>query len=51
MTSTPTSRRLVQAVGVLLLTDLAGGLLAVAADVNTWSEAWGARPCSPPRCR
>ena len=25
----------------LVVTDLVGGLLAVAADVNTWSEAWG----------
>jgi hypothetical protein len=43
MTPTPISRRLVQAVGVLLVTDVAGGLLAVAADVNTWSEAWGGK--------
>ena len=43
MTSTPTARRLAQAVGVLLLTDLAGGLLAVAADVNTWADAWGGK--------
>jgi hypothetical protein len=27
----------------LALTDLAGGLLAVAADVNTWADAWGSR--------
>ena len=26
---------------VLLATDLAGGLLAVRAGVNTWGEAWG----------
>ena len=43
MTSTPTARRLAQAVGVLLLTDLAGGLLAVSSDVNTWGEAWGGK--------
>ena len=47
MTSTPTARRtaphLGLAVGVLLLTDLAGGLLAVASDVNTWDEAWGGK--------
>jgi hypothetical protein len=43
MTSTPIARRLAQAVGVLLLTDLAGGLLAVSSDVNTWGEAWGAK--------
>ena len=43
MTSTPTARRLALAVGVLLLTDLAGGLLAVASDVNTWDEAWGGK--------
>ncbi len=38
-----TSRTLVGAVGLLLVTDLVGGLLAVAADVNTWGEAWGGR--------
>jgi len=36
-----TSRALVGAVGVLMVTDLVGGLLAVASDVNTWGEAWG----------
>src|SRR5215203_1978066 len=36
-----TTRTLVGAVGVLLVTDLVGGLLAVASDVNTWGEAWG----------
>ena len=36
-----TSRTLVGAVGVLIVTDLVGGLLAVASDVNTWGEAWG----------
>ena len=39
----PTSRRLRAAMGCLLLTDLAGGLLAVASGLNTWGEAWGAR--------
>lgn len=29
------------AVAVLVLVDLVGGLLAVAAGVNTWGEAWG----------
>lgn len=29
------------AMAVLLVTDLAGGLLAVRAGVNTWAEAWG----------
>jgi hypothetical protein len=38
-----TSRTLVGAVAVLLVTDLVGGLLAVASDVNTWGEAWGGR--------
>src|SRR4051812_17478034 len=36
-----TSRRLVAGMAALVLVDLLGGLLAVAADVNTWSEAWG----------
>jgi hypothetical protein len=36
-----TSRNLVVAVAVLLVTDLVGGVLAVGADVNTWGEAWG----------
>jgi hypothetical protein len=36
-----TSRNLMAAVAVLLVTDLVGGLLAVASDVNTWGEAWG----------
>jgi hypothetical protein len=34
---------LLTAVAVLVLVDLVGGLLAVAAGVNTWSEAWGSR--------
>ena len=32
---------LVPAMGALLATDLTGGLLSVATDVNTWGEAWG----------
>jgi hypothetical protein len=36
-----TKRSLVGIVGLLLVTDLVGGLLAVASDVNTWGEAWG----------
>ena len=36
-----TSRRLVAGTTVLVLVDLAGGLLAVAAAVNTRSQAWG----------
>src|ERR1700752_466183 len=43
MAYTPAARRLIVAVGALLVTDLAGGLLAVASDVNTWSEAWGSK--------
>ena len=34
-------RSLVVALGVLLVVDLIGGLLAVGSGVNTWSEAWG----------
>src|SRR4029077_7179059 len=34
-------RSLVVALGVLLVIDLIGGLLAVGSGVNTWSEAWG----------
>jgi hypothetical protein len=37
--STTGSLRL--AMAVLLATDLAGGLVAVRAGVNTWAEAWG----------
>ena len=37
------ARRLVLAMGVLLLTDVVGGVLAVAADVNTWGEAWSGK--------
>lgn len=29
------------AVGVLVVVDLVGGLLAVGTGVNTWAEAWG----------
>jgi len=47
MTSTITSRRdgsarrLLAATAALVLTDLVGGVLAVASGVNTWAEAWG----------
>jgi hypothetical protein len=41
VSTTRTSRRLVIAVSALVLTDLTGGLLAVASGVNTWAEAWG----------
>jgi len=34
-------RRLLVAALVLLVCDVIGGFLAVAAGVNTWSEAWG----------
>ncbi|GAA2164149.1 hypothetical protein [Pedococcus bigeumensis] len=37
--STTGSLRL--AMGVLLVTDVVGGLLAVRAGVNTWGQAWG----------
>jgi hypothetical protein len=47
MDMTRTARRrvdpLVLAMGVLVLVDVAGGLLAVASGVNTWDEAWGSR--------
>ncbi len=36
-----TSRVLPGTVAVLVATDLVGGVLAVASDVNTWGEAWG----------
>jgi len=35
------SRRLVIGMATLVLVDLVGGLVAVATDVNTWSQAWG----------
>lgn len=38
-----TARRLVAGVTALVLVDLVGGVLAVAADVNTWAEAWGGK--------
>jgi hypothetical protein len=38
-----TTTALAGAVGLLLATDLVGGLLAVASDVNTWGEAWGSK--------
>ena len=34
------ARSLVVAMCALVVTDLVGGLLAVAAGVNTWAEAW-----------
>jgi hypothetical protein len=34
-------RALPVAVGVLVAVDVIGGMLAVRAGVNTWSEAWG----------
>jgi fucose 4-O-acetylase-like acetyltransferase len=34
------SHQLVVAMCALVVTDLVGGLLAVAAEVNTWAEAW-----------
>ena len=37
----PSARRLRVAMVALVLTDLVGGLLAVATSVNTWGEAWG----------
>jgi hypothetical protein len=37
----PSARRLALATGGLVVTDLVGGVLAVLAGVNTWSEAWG----------
>ena len=38
---TSSGRRLLIATFVLIDVDVIGGLLAVYADVNTWSEAWG----------
>ena len=47
MDTTGTARRqvdpLVLAITLLVLVDVAGGLLAVASGVNTWGEAWGSR--------
>ncbi len=39
--TTPPGRNLVVALGVLLVVDLIGGLLAAGSGVNTWAEAWG----------
>jgi len=36
-------RPLVVSFAALLATDLVGGLLAVAAGVNSWGEAWGSK--------
>ena len=41
--ATRTARRLGIAVCGLVVTDLGGGLLAVASGVNTWAEAWGSK--------
>jgi hypothetical protein len=38
-----TARRLVVAMTALVATDVGGGLLSVAAGVNTWGEAWGSK--------
>ena len=38
---TSSSRHLVTAFAAVLAADLAGGLLSVAAGVNTWAGAWG----------
>jgi hypothetical protein len=35
------ARRLLAALAALVLVDAVGGVLAVATDVNTWSQAWG----------
>jgi hypothetical protein len=40
MTRMSSARRLALAMGVLVVVDVVGGLLAVGADVNTWAEAW-----------
>ena len=42
-TGTATVRRLRLAMAALVVTDLVGGLLAVASGVNTWGEAWGSQ--------
>ena len=43
ITAPRTPRRLVIGVAALVLTDLVGGVLAVASGVNTWGEAWGSK--------
>jgi hypothetical protein len=40
MAGMTSARRLVLAMGVLVVVDLVGGLLAFGSDVNTWAEAW-----------
>jgi peptidoglycan/LPS O-acetylase OafA/YrhL len=40
---THVTRRLAVSMLVLVVTDLAGGLVAVATGVNTWADAWGGR--------
>ena len=37
----PSARHLALTVGALVAVDVVGGVLAVSAGVNTWSEAWG----------
>jgi hypothetical protein len=39
----PAREPLVLALIALVATDLAGGLLAIGAGVNTWGEAWGSK--------
>jgi hypothetical protein len=41
MAFTASGQRLLVATATLIAVDVIGGLLAVASDVNTWSEAWG----------
>jgi hypothetical protein len=40
-TTGSSARRLLTATAGLVLVDAVGGLVAVATDVNTWSQAWG----------
>src|SRR5688500_3458569 len=35
------ARRLAAGMAALVVVDVVGGVLAVATDVNTWSQAWG----------
>jgi hypothetical protein len=42
-TGSAVARRLRLSMAVLVAVDLVGGLLAVAAGVNTWGEAWGGK--------
>jgi hypothetical protein len=43
VSATRSARRLVIAMSALVVTDLVGGLIAVASGVNTWAEAWGSK--------